>query len=57
MSALQLSTRGNELVGALKHAGEATAEELAERLGVTASAVRHAPNTSGAATSSIATAT
>jgi DeoR family suf operon transcriptional repressor len=40
VSALQLSTRGNELVGALKHAGEATAEELAERLGVTASAVR-----------------
>jgi DeoR family suf operon transcriptional repressor len=40
MTALQLSTRGTELVTALKHAGEATAEDLAEDLGVTASAVR-----------------
>ena len=37
---MKLTTRGNELVQVLKHAGEATAEELAERLGVTVSAVR-----------------
>ncbi|HEX2048071.1 MAG TPA: helix-turn-helix domain-containing protein [Acidimicrobiales bacterium] len=37
---MKLTTRGNELVRMLKHAGEATAEELAERLGVTVSAVR-----------------
>ncbi len=37
---MKLSTRGNELAQVLKHAGEATAEELAERLGVTVSAVR-----------------
>ena len=36
----KVSTRGNELVQVLKHTGEATAEELAERLGVTVSAVR-----------------
>jgi DeoR family suf operon transcriptional repressor len=40
VSPVKLSTRGNELVQALKHAGEATAEELAARLGVTVSAVR-----------------
>ena len=40
MSSIQLSTRGTDLVTALKHAGEATAEELAEVLGVTVSAVR-----------------
>jgi DeoR family suf operon transcriptional repressor len=40
MSAVKLSTRGNELVSALKHAGEATAEDLAAQLGVTVSAVR-----------------
>jgi DeoR family suf operon transcriptional repressor len=37
---MKVSTRGNELVGALKQAGEATAEELAGGLGVTVSAVR-----------------
>jgi DeoR family suf operon transcriptional repressor len=37
---VKLTTRGDELVRILKHAGEATAEELAERLGVTVSAVR-----------------
>jgi DeoR family suf operon transcriptional repressor len=35
-----VSTRGNDLVAALKHLGEATADELAEALGVTVSAVR-----------------
>ena len=40
MSTLKVSARGNEVVTALKHAGEATAEELAEGLGVTVSAVR-----------------
>jgi len=40
MSPVTLSTRGNELVTALKHAGEATADELAARLEVTVSAVR-----------------
>ncbi|MGH9264655.1 MAG: helix-turn-helix transcriptional regulator [Acidimicrobiales bacterium] len=40
MSPLKLSSRGTELVQVLKHAGEATAEELADRLGVTVSAVR-----------------
>lgn len=40
MTAVNVSARGNELVSALKHAGEATAEDLAERLGVTVSAVR-----------------
>ena len=40
MSAARLSSRGNEIVQALKHAGEATAEDLAGRLGVTVSAVR-----------------
>lgn len=37
---VKVSTRGNELVTALKHAGEATAEDLAAQLGVTVSAVR-----------------
>ncbi|MDQ3898023.1 MAG: ArsR family transcriptional regulator [Actinomycetota bacterium] len=37
---MKVSTRGSELVMALKHAGEATAEQLAERLGVTVSAAR-----------------
>ena len=37
---LKLSSRGTELVQVLKHAGEATADELSERLGVTVSAVR-----------------
>jgi DeoR family suf operon transcriptional repressor len=37
---VKLTTRGDELVRILKHAGEATAEELAEPLGVTVSAVR-----------------
>ena len=37
---MRVSTRGDELVRVLKHAGEATAEQLAQRLGVTASAVR-----------------
>jgi DeoR family suf operon transcriptional repressor len=36
----QLTSRVNELVTALKQAGESTAEELAEGLGVTVSAVR-----------------
>ena len=40
MSPLKLSSRGTELVQVLKHAGEATADELSERLGVTVSAVR-----------------
>ena len=40
MTALRASNRGDELVNALKHAGEATAENLAEALGVTVSAVR-----------------
>ena len=34
-----LTARGTELVTALKHAGEATADQLAEQLGVTVSAV------------------
>ena len=37
---VKVSARGNELVTALKHAGEATADELAAQLGVTVSAVR-----------------
>jgi DeoR family transcriptional regulator, suf operon transcriptional repressor len=37
---MKLSTRATELVTALKHAGEATADELAAHLGVTVSAVR-----------------
>jgi DeoR family suf operon transcriptional repressor len=37
---VKLTTRGDELVRILKHAGEATAEGLAEPLGVTVSAVR-----------------
>lgn len=37
---VNVSARGNELVTALKHAGEATADELAEQLGVTVSAIR-----------------
>jgi DeoR family suf operon transcriptional repressor len=36
----KVSARGNELVTALKHAGEATADDLAAQLGVTVSAVR-----------------
>ncbi|HEX3621339.1 MAG TPA: ArsR family transcriptional regulator [Acidimicrobiales bacterium] len=40
MNGAQLTSRGNELVTALKQAGESTAEELAEGLGVTVSAVR-----------------
>jgi DeoR family suf operon transcriptional repressor len=40
VTAQQLSARANELVTALKHAGEATAEDLAAQLGVTVSAVR-----------------
>lgn len=40
MSGVKVSARGNELVTALKHAGEATADELAAQLGVTVSAVR-----------------
>lgn len=40
MSGSTLSVRGTELVTALKHAGEATADELAGELGVTVSAVR-----------------
>ena len=40
MSPVKLSSRGTELVQVLKHAGEATADELSERLGVTVSAVR-----------------
>jgi DeoR family transcriptional regulator, suf operon transcriptional repressor len=37
---VKVSARGNELVTALKHAGEATADDLAAQLGVTVSAVR-----------------
>ena len=37
---VSVTARGNELVTALKHAGEATAEQLAAELGVTVSAVR-----------------
>ena len=37
---MNVTTRGTELVTALKHAGEATAEQLAGELGVTVSAVR-----------------
>lgn len=37
---LVLSTRGRELLRALKHAGEASSEDLAAALGITASAVR-----------------
>ena len=40
MTGVRVSARGNELVTALKHAGEATADDLADRLGVTVSAVR-----------------
>ena len=40
MSPVKVSARGNELVTALKHAGEATAEQLGAELGVTVSAVR-----------------
>ena len=40
MSAAKVSARGNEVVNALKRAGEATADELADELGVTVSAVR-----------------
>jgi DeoR family suf operon transcriptional repressor len=40
MTGATLSARGNELVTALKHAGESTADGLAETLGVTVSAVR-----------------
>ena len=40
MSGVKVTARGNELVTALKHAGEATADELAAQLGVTVSAVR-----------------
>ena len=40
MSSVKVSARGNELVTALKHAGEATADELAAGLGVTVSAIR-----------------
>jgi len=40
MTSAKLSTRGNELVTALKHAGESTADDLAGTLGVTVSAVR-----------------
>ena len=36
----KVSARGTELITALKHAGEATADELAASLGVTVSAVR-----------------
>ena len=36
----KVSARGNELITALKHAGAATADELAASLGVTVSAVR-----------------
>jgi len=39
-AAVDLSTRARELVVALKHAGEAGAEDLAVALGITASAVR-----------------
>ena len=37
---VKVSARGTELLTALKHAGEATADELAASLGVTVSAVR-----------------
>ena len=37
---MRVSTRANELITALKHAGEATVEQLAAELGVTVSAVR-----------------
>lgn len=37
---MKLSTRATELITAIKHAGEATAGELAAHLGVTVSAVR-----------------
>jgi DeoR family suf operon transcriptional repressor len=40
VNGLKVSPRGNELVTALKHAGEATADDLAGELGVTVSAVR-----------------
>jgi DeoR family transcriptional regulator, suf operon transcriptional repressor len=40
MSPVKVSARANEVVIALKHAGEATAEQLAAELGVTVSAVR-----------------
>ncbi|MDQ4069513.1 MAG: HTH domain-containing protein [Actinomycetota bacterium] len=40
MTPIRLTGRGKEVVLALKHAGEATAEDLAEQLGVTVNAVR-----------------
>ncbi|MGI8810561.1 MAG: helix-turn-helix transcriptional regulator [Acidimicrobiales bacterium] len=40
MNGTKVSARANELVTALKHAGEATADELSSQLGVTVSAVR-----------------
>ena len=40
MSPVKVSARATELVTALKHAGEATADDLAAQLGVTVSAVR-----------------
>jgi len=40
MNPTKVSARGNELVTALKRAGEATADDLAAGLGVTVSAVR-----------------
>jgi len=40
MNGLRVSARATELVTALKHAGEATADALAASLGVTVSAVR-----------------
>ena len=40
MSSLNVSTRGQALLDALKRAGEASAENLADDLGVTVSAVR-----------------
>lgn len=39
-TSVKVSARGNEVVTALKHAGEATADDLAAELGVTVSAVR-----------------
>ena len=39
-ASVKVSARANELVTALKHAGEATADDLAAQLGVTVSAVR-----------------
>ena len=39
-ASVKVSARGNEVVTALKHAGEATADDLADQLGVTVSAVR-----------------